>query len=82
MKVGVGLPNTVPGTDGRVLVEWARRAERGPFSTVAVLDRLAYDSVDPFAALAAAAAVTERWRRCATASTSAPDPICRCWSAA
>ncbi|HEV2780434.1 MAG TPA: LLM class flavin-dependent oxidoreductase [Actinophytocola sp.] len=60
MKVGIGLPNTVPGTDGALLVEWARRADAGPFSTVAVLDRLVYDSLEPFAALAAAAAVTER----------------------
>jgi alkanesulfonate monooxygenase SsuD/methylene tetrahydromethanopterin reductase-like flavin-dependent oxidoreductase (luciferase family) len=60
MKVGVGLPNTVPGTDGRLLIEWARRAEGGPFSTLAVLDRLAYNSIEPFAALAGAAAVTER----------------------
>jgi alkanesulfonate monooxygenase SsuD/methylene tetrahydromethanopterin reductase-like flavin-dependent oxidoreductase (luciferase family) len=60
MNVGIGLPNTIPGADGRLLVEWARRADAGPFSTVAVLDRLAYDSLDPFCALAAAAAVTER----------------------
>jgi alkanesulfonate monooxygenase SsuD/methylene tetrahydromethanopterin reductase-like flavin-dependent oxidoreductase (luciferase family) len=60
MKVGIGLPNTIPGTDGRLLVEWARRADAAPFSTLATLDRLAYDSVDPFCALAAAAAVTER----------------------
>ena len=24
MDVGIGLPNTIPGTDGRLLVEWAR----------------------------------------------------------
>jgi len=60
MKVGIGLPNTIPGSDGRLLVEWARRADAGPFSTLAALDRLAYDSVDPFCALSAAAAVTER----------------------
>jgi alkanesulfonate monooxygenase SsuD/methylene tetrahydromethanopterin reductase-like flavin-dependent oxidoreductase (luciferase family) len=60
MKVGIGLPNTIPGTDGRMLVEWARRADAGPFSALAVLDRLAYESIDPFCALAAAAAVTER----------------------
>jgi alkanesulfonate monooxygenase SsuD/methylene tetrahydromethanopterin reductase-like flavin-dependent oxidoreductase (luciferase family) len=60
MRVGVGLPNTIPGSDGRLLVEWARRADAGPFSTLAVLDRLAYDSIEPFTALAAAAAVTER----------------------
>jgi alkanesulfonate monooxygenase SsuD/methylene tetrahydromethanopterin reductase-like flavin-dependent oxidoreductase (luciferase family) len=60
MDVGIGLPNTIPGTDGRLVVEWARRADEGPFSTLGVLDRLAYDSIDPFAALAAAAGVTER----------------------
>jgi alkanesulfonate monooxygenase SsuD/methylene tetrahydromethanopterin reductase-like flavin-dependent oxidoreductase (luciferase family) len=60
MNLGIGLPNTIPGAQGRLLVEWARRADAGPFTTVAVLDRLAYDSIDPFAALAAAAAVTER----------------------
>jgi alkanesulfonate monooxygenase SsuD/methylene tetrahydromethanopterin reductase-like flavin-dependent oxidoreductase (luciferase family) len=60
VRVGVGLPNTIPGPDGRLLVEWARRAEQGPFSAVAVLDRLAYDAIDPFVALAAAAGVTER----------------------
>ncbi len=60
VKVGIGLPNTVPGADGALLVEWARRADAGPFTTLGVLDRLVYDSVDPFTALAAAAAVTER----------------------
>jgi alkanesulfonate monooxygenase SsuD/methylene tetrahydromethanopterin reductase-like flavin-dependent oxidoreductase (luciferase family) len=60
MNVGIGLPNTIPGTDGRLLVDWARRADAGPFSTLATLDRLAYDSVDPFCALAAAAATTDR----------------------
>lgn len=60
MRVGVGLPSTIPGTPGPLIAEWARRAEAGPFSTVAVLDRVAYDSIEPFAALAAAAAVTSR----------------------
>jgi alkanesulfonate monooxygenase SsuD/methylene tetrahydromethanopterin reductase-like flavin-dependent oxidoreductase (luciferase family) len=62
MRVGVGLPTTTPGADGALLLEWARRAEAGPFSSLAVLDRLLYDSFDPFAALSAAGAVTERIR--------------------
>ncbi len=62
MNIGVGLPNTTPGATGEVLVEWARRADAGPFSSLAVLERVAYDSVDPFAALAGAAAVTARIR--------------------
>ena len=62
MNVGVGLPTTTPGTDGAMVLEWARRADAGPFSSLAVLDRVVYDSLDPFAALAAVAAVTARVR--------------------
>ena len=61
MNVGVGLPNTLPEADG-ALLEWARRADAGPFSSLAVLDRVVYDSVEPFTALAGAAAVTGRIR--------------------
>jgi alkanesulfonate monooxygenase SsuD/methylene tetrahydromethanopterin reductase-like flavin-dependent oxidoreductase (luciferase family) len=62
VRIGIGLPTTTPGTTGESLLEWSRRADAGPFSSVAVLDRLAYDSVDPFVALGAAAAVTSRVR--------------------
>ena len=62
MRVGVGLPTTTPGADGALLVDWARKADVGPFSSLGVLDRLLYDSFDPFVSLAAAAAVTERLR--------------------
>jgi alkanesulfonate monooxygenase SsuD/methylene tetrahydromethanopterin reductase-like flavin-dependent oxidoreductase (luciferase family) len=62
MNVGVGLPNTLPGAAGELLLDWARRADAGPFSSVAVLDRVAYDSIEPFSALAAAAGVTSRVR--------------------
>jgi alkanesulfonate monooxygenase SsuD/methylene tetrahydromethanopterin reductase-like flavin-dependent oxidoreductase (luciferase family) len=60
MRVGVGLPSTIPGADGPLIVEWARRADQGPFSSLGVLDRLVYDSFDPLISLAAAAAVTTR----------------------
>ncbi|WP_158887807.1 LLM class flavin-dependent oxidoreductase [Amycolatopsis anabasis] len=62
MRIGIGLPNTTPGADGALLAEWSRRAEAGPFAALGVLDRLVYDSIDPFAALSAAAALTERVR--------------------
>jgi alkanesulfonate monooxygenase SsuD/methylene tetrahydromethanopterin reductase-like flavin-dependent oxidoreductase (luciferase family) len=62
MNVGVGLPTTTPGATGEHVLEWARRADAGPFSSVAVLDRVAYDSYEPFATLAAAAGVTSRVR--------------------
>jgi alkanesulfonate monooxygenase SsuD/methylene tetrahydromethanopterin reductase-like flavin-dependent oxidoreductase (luciferase family) len=60
MRIGVGLPTTVPGADGRAMVEWARTADAGPFSSLAVLDRLVYESYEPLLTLAAAAAVTVR----------------------
>ena len=62
MNIGVGLPTTTPGASGELVLEWARRADAGPFSSVAVLDRVAYDSFEPFAVLAAAAAATARVR--------------------
>jgi alkanesulfonate monooxygenase SsuD/methylene tetrahydromethanopterin reductase-like flavin-dependent oxidoreductase (luciferase family) len=60
MRVGVGLPTTIPGAKGKLVIDWARGAEAGPFSSLGVLDRLVYDSYDPLIALAAAAAVTRR----------------------
>jgi alkanesulfonate monooxygenase SsuD/methylene tetrahydromethanopterin reductase-like flavin-dependent oxidoreductase (luciferase family) len=60
MKIGVGLPATVPGAPGRLVVDWAAQADAGPFAAVGVLDRLRYDNVEPLTALAAAAAVTRR----------------------
>jgi alkanesulfonate monooxygenase SsuD/methylene tetrahydromethanopterin reductase-like flavin-dependent oxidoreductase (luciferase family) len=60
MDVGIGLPNTVPGTTGEQLVEWAKRAEARGFSSLGTIDRIVYDNYEPLLALAAAAAVTER----------------------
>jgi alkanesulfonate monooxygenase SsuD/methylene tetrahydromethanopterin reductase-like flavin-dependent oxidoreductase (luciferase family) len=62
MRVGIGLPNGIPGTPGKAIVEWAARAEAGPFTSLGVIDRVAYDAHEPLACLAAAAAVTERLR--------------------
>lgn len=62
MRIGIGLPSTVPGVAPRDIVTWARRAEEGPFTSVGVLDRMVYDSYDPLVALSAAAAVTETTR--------------------
>ncbi|SRR6266571_1920981 len=60
MKIGIGLPNTIAGTPGSVLVEWARRAEARGFSALATIDRIVYPSYESLVALAAAGAVTER----------------------
>jgi alkanesulfonate monooxygenase SsuD/methylene tetrahydromethanopterin reductase-like flavin-dependent oxidoreductase (luciferase family) len=62
VNIGVGLPTTTPGASGELILEWARLADAGPFSSLAVLDRVAYDSYEPFATLAAAAGITSRIR--------------------
>jgi alkanesulfonate monooxygenase SsuD/methylene tetrahydromethanopterin reductase-like flavin-dependent oxidoreductase (luciferase family) len=66
MRVGVGLPSTLPGADGPLTLEWARRADAGTFSSLAVLDRLVYDSLDPLVTLAAVAPLTRRVRLATT----------------
>jgi alkanesulfonate monooxygenase SsuD/methylene tetrahydromethanopterin reductase-like flavin-dependent oxidoreductase (luciferase family) len=60
MDLGIALPNSVPGTTGAQLTEWARRAEARGFSSLGTIDRVLYDNYEPLVALAAAAAVTER----------------------
>ncbi len=62
MKVGIGLPGNVPGTKGDFILEWARRADAGPFSSVGTIDRLVYDNYEPMVMLAAAAGVTSNVR--------------------
>jgi alkanesulfonate monooxygenase SsuD/methylene tetrahydromethanopterin reductase-like flavin-dependent oxidoreductase (luciferase family) len=64
MDVAIGLPNAVPGTTGKELVEWARRAEARGFSSLGTIDRIAFDNYEPMTALAAAAAVTDRIGLC------------------
>lgn len=62
MDIGIGLPNTVPGTEGRRLVDWAKDAEEAGFSTLGTIGRLVYPNYEELIALAAAAAVTSRIR--------------------
>ena len=60
MRIAIGLPNPVLDVPGRLLVDWARRAEERGFSSLATIDRIAYPSYDSLTALTAAAAVTDR----------------------
>ncbi|MCW3018171.1 MAG: N5,N10-methylene tetrahydromethanopterin reductase [Solirubrobacterales bacterium] len=62
MEIGIGLPAAIAGVEGQTLLDWARRAEARGFSTLGAIDRVAYGNYEPLAALAAAAAVTERIR--------------------
>jgi alkanesulfonate monooxygenase SsuD/methylene tetrahydromethanopterin reductase-like flavin-dependent oxidoreductase (luciferase family) len=58
MNIGLGLPISDPAA----LLDWARRADAGPFTTLGLLDRLVYDNPEPLVTLAAVAAVTTRIR--------------------
>ena len=60
MQIGIGLPSPVLDVPGRLLIEWARRAEERGLSSLATIDRIAYPSYDSLTVLAAAAAVTDR----------------------
>jgi alkanesulfonate monooxygenase SsuD/methylene tetrahydromethanopterin reductase-like flavin-dependent oxidoreductase (luciferase family) len=60
VKIGIGLPTTIPGATGTEVIEWAKRAEAAGFSSLGTIDRIVYPNHEPLVALAAAAAVTER----------------------
>jgi alkanesulfonate monooxygenase SsuD/methylene tetrahydromethanopterin reductase-like flavin-dependent oxidoreductase (luciferase family) len=62
VDIGIGLPNTVPGTEGRTLIDWAKRAEEAGFSTLGTIGRLVYPNYEELIALSAAAAVTSQIR--------------------
>ncbi len=60
MRIGIGLPAAVPGTEATMLGRWASESERLGFQSLGVIDRLVYDNLEPLTALAAAAARSER----------------------
>lgn len=62
MQIGIGHPGTTPGVKGALILDWARRADSGPFSSLGSLDRLVYPNYEPLITLTAAAAVTQRIR--------------------
>lgn len=66
MQIGIGLPATIPGVTGPEILEWARRADGGPFSSLGIIDRLVYPNYEPLITLAAAAGVTRRIRLMST----------------
>jgi len=62
MQIGVGLPSVIPGVQGKDVLAWARKADAGPFSSLAVIDRLVYPNYETLITLAAAAGTTQRIR--------------------
>ena len=62
MEIGIAFPKIMPAGKGDRIVEWALRADSGPFASLAQIDRLVYGNHDVLIAMAAAAAVTEKVR--------------------
>src|SRR5499426_4018235 len=69
MEIGIGLPNTLKGATGDLVLEWARHADASQFASLGVFDRLRYDSFDPLISLAVAAGATTRIRLATTIIT-------------
>jgi alkanesulfonate monooxygenase SsuD/methylene tetrahydromethanopterin reductase-like flavin-dependent oxidoreductase (luciferase family) len=62
MKIGLNLPVMVPGLDRDALYAWCRAIDEGPFSTLAVGERINFPNPELTVTLAAAAAWTSRVR--------------------
>ena len=62
MKIGIGLPATIPNVSGSLIREWARHADQGPFSSLGIIDRLVYGNFEPLITLAVVAGETRRIR--------------------
>ena len=60
MRIALGLPSRVADASGDMMLDWATRADRGPFSSVVVTDRVVSQALEPLAVLAMAAGATQR----------------------
>jgi alkanesulfonate monooxygenase SsuD/methylene tetrahydromethanopterin reductase-like flavin-dependent oxidoreductase (luciferase family) len=62
MRIGIGLPATIPGATGAGILDWARRAEDTGFGSLGIIDRLIYANFESLITLAAVAGATSRIR--------------------
>src|SRR4051812_2816431 len=62
MRIAIGLPSRIAAASGDMMLEWITRAERGPFSSVVVTDRVVSQALEPMTVLALAAGATRRIR--------------------
>src|SRR5690349_17405075 len=62
MQISIGLPSIFPGVRGKLILDWARKAEENSFESLATLDVVPGPSYDPLVVLTGAAAVTNRIR--------------------
>jgi alkanesulfonate monooxygenase SsuD/methylene tetrahydromethanopterin reductase-like flavin-dependent oxidoreductase (luciferase family) len=60
MRIALGLPSRIVGASGELMLEWITRADRGPFSSVVVTDRVVSQALEPLSVLATAAGATRR----------------------
>jgi alkanesulfonate monooxygenase SsuD/methylene tetrahydromethanopterin reductase-like flavin-dependent oxidoreductase (luciferase family) len=66
VEIGLTLPTMISGVDRDATLEWCRRIDEAPFSTLALGERIAYPNQELFVTLAAAAVLTERVRLMST----------------
>ena len=62
MDIGIALPTLLEGIDGALLRDWIVAGEASGFDTIGATDRPNFRTWEPFAVLAAAAALTKRAR--------------------
>lgn len=62
MRIGIGLPSTIPGAVPEQVMAWAAKAEAGPFSSVSTIGRHVYDNYESLTTLAVVAGATRRVR--------------------
>ena len=62
MKIGLCFPYTQPNMDRDTMLEWFRRVDEEPFSSLSCGERMIGSSVEMTSTLAAAAALTKRVR--------------------
>ena len=62
MDIGIGIPNSVRGTTGAQIIEWAKRAEAAGFSSLSSIGAVEYPTYEELTTFAACGAVTERIR--------------------
>jgi alkanesulfonate monooxygenase SsuD/methylene tetrahydromethanopterin reductase-like flavin-dependent oxidoreductase (luciferase family) len=60
MQIGMNLPVMVPGLDRDTVLEWCRRIDAGPYSTLAAGERITFPNPEIMVTLSVAAAATER----------------------
>jgi alkanesulfonate monooxygenase SsuD/methylene tetrahydromethanopterin reductase-like flavin-dependent oxidoreductase (luciferase family) len=60
--IGVGLPTRADGLSPEDLRVWAARADAGPFSSLAALDRVVTSAYEPLITLASVVGITSRIR--------------------